>query len=297
MKDFLAITDLETEEIYSILDRADTLYNNWKSNSMPKPLLNKRVALWSYGNGFRNRVAFELGIKALGGIVSFIPGELGVHEPLEDITHYLNNWFDLLVVRCKNHTDLVSISRDFRGPVVNARTTYNHPCEIIGDLQYIRRERGSIDNLNVVFVGEIANLSMSWIEAAIKLPIKVTQVAPETYLLPTEKLVEYNKHAVGEISTSKDLNRVLSKDTDVIYTDCWPKDQSEEIISELFLPYQIKREHVDMINPDGFFLPCPPISRGREVSEDSVKFPLYNNYEAKEFLLHAQNAILEFLVK
>lgn len=296
MKDFLTITDLETEDIYTILDKADTLYDCWKSNNMPKPLLGKRVALWSYGNGFRNRVAFELGVKSLGGTVSFIPGELGIHEPLEDIAHYLNNWFDIAIIRCKNHSDLVSISRDFSGPVINARTNYNHPCEILGDLQYIRRERGTLDNLDVVFVGEIANLSMSWIEAAIKLPIKVTLVAPEQYLLPEEKLVEYNKHAVGEITVSTDLESVISRDTDVIYTDCWPQDRDEKEIGELFLPYQVTTKHLEMINPEGFFLPCPPISRNREVSEDSVNSRLYKNYEAKEFLLHAQNAVLEFLI-
>lgn len=295
MKDFLAITDFSTETIYSIFDRADSLHNHWHENTMPDSLKNKRVALWSWGNGFRNRVAFEIGAKALGAEVSYIPGDLGIHEPIEDIAFYLHNWFDLSVIRCKSYDDLIAFSKDFKGPVINARTNINHPCEIIGDLQFVRRERGSIEDLNVVFVGEVTNLCMSWFEAAIRLPIKVTQIAPEKYLFPEAKIKELNSTAVGEISTTIDLEGTISNQTDVIYTDCWPSDQEISIIEKMFIPYQIKKTHLDKMNQNGFFLPCPPVSRNKEVSPESLKMEICKDYEAKEFLLHSQNAILEQL--
>jgi len=295
MKDFLSITDFSSETIYSIFDRADSLYNHWHENTMPDSLKNKRVALWSWGNGFRNRVAFEIGAKALGAEVSYIPGDLGIHEPIEDIAFYLNNWFDISVIRCKTHEDLITFSKDFKGPVVNARTNFNHPCEILGDLQYIRRERGSIEDLNVVFVGEVTNLCMSWFEAALRLPIKVTQIAPENYLCSKDQIRKWNNEALGELSVTTEFEDSISKDTDVIYTDGWPCDQDIASIEKQFLPYQIKKKHLDKMNPKGFFLPCPPVSRNKEVSLESLKSEICKDYEAKEFLLHSQNAILEHL--
>ncbi len=293
MRDFLSITDLTGEEVTELLDRADELQDRWRSNTLHTPLAGRRVALWFAGSGFRNRLAFEIGARALGAEVSYVPGDLGVNEPIEDIGPYLNNWFDMAVVRCRRHDDLIEFATRFSGPVVNARTDHNHPCEILSDLQYIRGERGSLEGLSVVFVGEVTNLCMSWFEAASRLPIDVTQVAPEEYLIPDPELRTLQADAAGSITTSADLDAVLSHRTDVIYTDCWPSADDKEEIAGSFLPYQITAERVERINPDGFFLPCPPVTRGEEVAADALLLPQCKNYEAKECLLHTQNAIMK----
>ncbi len=296
MKHFIEITDFTTEEIAHILDRADDLRKCWQTNAMPQSLLGQKIALWFFGSGFRNRVAFEIGARAMGADVCFIPGELGVQEPLEDIGHYLNNWFSMLVLRAKSHAALTSVASQVDIPLINARTNYNHPCEILGDLQFIRQRRGSLDELNVVFVGEVTNLCMSWFEAAVRLPISVTQVAPLGYELEVESLARLNAHARGRIKISHDLAGSICPDTDVIYTDTWPTIGEQSEIRAAFLPYQINMSLLDQMNQDGFFLPCPPVTRGQEVSVDAMNSPLCLNYRDKEFLLHVQNAIMEFLV-
>jgi ornithine carbamoyltransferase len=264
---------------------------------MPQTLQKQRIALWFWGNGFRNRVAFEIGGRSMGADVSFIPGELGIHEPIEDIGHYLRNWFSMLVIRAKNHEDLCSVAKDASIPIINARTTYNHPCEVMGDLQYIRRVRGSIEGLKVVFVGEVTNLCMSWFEAAVRFPISVVQVGPEEYLLSESRLRDLNAGAIGEITTSIDLNRAISKQTELIYTDCWPHNPDPDKLKSLFLPYQITTEILDRISDKGLFLPCPPVTRGQEVSRESLVSDKCQDYRAKECLLHTQNAIMEFLAR
>jgi len=296
MKNFINVCDLDRSEIYQILDRADVLHEKWHSNQMPKTLQNQRVALWFYGQGFRNRCAFEIGARAMGADVTFIPGELGVQEPLEDVASYLNNWFTMIVLRCKNYPDLQHVVHDARVPVINARTSFNHPCEIMGDLQFIRRKRGSLEDLNVVFVGETTNLCMSWFEAAKALPIHVIQVAPAEYLAKPAVLDELNAKACGTIGVSENLQDTINRSTDVIYTDCWPKDDPAAV-KAAFLPYQVNRQVVNRMNPKGFYLPCPPITRGQEISEDSLATEQYCDYQAKEFLLHAQNALMEYCIK
>lgn len=294
MQSFLHLNDFNGEEIHKILDRADFLQERWKANHMPESLKGNMLALWFWGQGFRNRVAFEIGARAMGADVSFIPGELAVHEPLEDVAYYLNNWFSMLIIRCRSHDHLLKVANSALIPVINARTNFNHPCEIMGDLQYIRRERKSLDGLKVVFVGEVTNLCMSWFEAAKVLPIEVVQVGPKSHLLNTEIVKSMNSAAVGRISVSDTLDGCVSEATDVLYTDCWPHGGDRETIGQLFSPYQITETHVNQINPHGFFLPCPPVTRGEEVSAESVSHARCRVYEAKEYLLHAQNAIIEY---
>ena len=294
MKNFLHFDDFNQSEIHKILDRADFLQERWKVNEMPQSLKDKKLALWFWGQGFRNRVAFEIGARAMGADVSFIPGELAVHEPLEDVTQYLNNWFSMFIIRCRSYDHLMKVADDSTVPVINARTNLNHPCEIMGDLQYIRKKRKSLDGLKVVFVGECTNLCMSWFEAAKALPIEVIQVGPKQYLLDAETVQSINSKSVGSVSTADTFDGCLSSATDVLYTDCWPKEGEQETIRQLFLPYQITEDIVDQMNPHGFFLPCPPVTRGEEVSAEAVNHPLCCDYEAKEYLLHAQNAIMEY---
>jgi ornithine carbamoyltransferase len=162
----------------------------------------------------------------------------------------------------------------------------------MGDLQYIRRERKSLDGLKVVFVGEVTNLCMSWFEAAQVLPIEVIQIAPKSYLLDPEAVKSINTRALGRVSVSDTFDGCISGATDVLYTDCWPKGDKETIRRQ-FSPYQITKDIVDRIHPHGFFLPCPPITRGEEVSAESASHPRCCDYAAKEYLLHAQNAIME----
>jgi len=87
----------------------------------------------------------------MGAFVSFIPGELAVHEPLEDMAGYWGNWLSMWVIRAKRHEYLLHIASLSNIPVINARTDKSHSCEIMGDLQYIRQYRGTLDGLKVVF--------------------------------------------------------------------------------------------------------------------------------------------------
>lgn len=168
----------------------------------------------------------------------------------------------------------------------------------MGDLQFIRKHRGTLDDLKVIFVGEVANLCMSWFEAAVKFSISVTQVAPKEYLAGDDMVKELKSHALGRITTSSDLDSMLEK-ADLIYTDCWPNcdvPEDYEKIKKLFLPFQITDKHLNRLHQDAMFLPCPPVTRGQEVTHEAMNSKFCMNYQAKEYLLHCQNAIAEMIV-
>jgi ornithine carbamoyltransferase len=296
--DFIHLTDFSEAELTSMMDSADELRLSWIANKMPNKLANKNIALvWDAG-GFRNRVAFELGIAAMGGKAIQVPGKLDLQEPIEDVVRYLQNWFHAIVARTETHEHMIRLSDAASIPVVNARTNHNHPCEILGDLTFIRAQRGSINDLKVVFIGEPTNLCHPWFEAAARLPITVVQVCPKGYETDPTYIERLRQDAIGALEVSNHLDGNL-EGADVVYTDCWPKSTSDverAKIRSAFLPYQITTDKLAIAKPGCFFLPCPPVTRGEEVSAEVMEARGGTVYKAKEYLLHAQNAVLSLLV-
>jgi ornithine carbamoyltransferase len=50
---------------------------------------------------------------------------------LSDLAAYLGNWFDGVVTRAPDLSRMRSLAEAFDGPVLNARTRLNHPCETL----------------------------------------------------------------------------------------------------------------------------------------------------------------------
>jgi len=88
MKHFLSLADFTQDEILAVLRDADDLSQAWEEGRMPQSLKGRRIALWFFDEGFRNRVAFDIGAQAMGAQVSFIPGSLGRRENVEDMASY-----------------------------------------------------------------------------------------------------------------------------------------------------------------------------------------------------------------
>lgn len=297
-QNFISFLDWPAEELIHIVEAAESFRRRWNTRKSPPALGGRRIALVWDASGFRNRVAFELGIAELGGISVEIPGRLDERERIEDVAGYLDNWFDAIVARTATHEHMLRLAQSSRAPVVNARTSFNHPCEILGDLAYLREQRGRLDGLRVAFIGEATNLGHSWFEAAARFPIHVVQVCPEGYEVNKEFLQTIAREAVGEVSVSQDLLSAVA-DADVIYTDCWPARETEEEhrrVRDLFLPYQVTEQVLMACSREAIFLPCPPVHRGEEVSESAMDSPACRVYEAKEYLLHAQNGLLATLL-
>ena len=78
------------------------------------------------------------------------------------------------------------------------------------------------------------------------------------------------------------------RDADVIITDCWPADCD---VAEL-VRWQVTEAALEAGR--AVFLPCPPVTRGQEVSASAMRHPACRVVEAKAWLLHAQNAVLEW---
>ncbi|MBB4192654.1 ornithine carbamoyltransferase [Rhizobium aethiopicum] len=281
-KDFLEFHSLPLDTVAAIIDRADQLAKHWAGRTMPQSLHGKRVGIIVDDTGWRNTAAFDLGVKAMGGVCVQPPISFNTREATADLAGYLDNWFDLLVVRTKELATLQELAAVMHAPVINARTRLNHPCETLGDLAYIKSVRGSLDGLKVVGIAPDANILRSWVEASKSMPIHVVQVYPERWQVADPNLLNPN------FEISRDIRHAL--EADVIITDSWPKEARE---NEL-VAYQLTATLLDKGQRDLIFLPCPPVARGQEVTADAMSHPVCQSRPAKEFLLHAQNALMEW---
>lgn len=278
--DFLALNEHSADFLSSILSRAADYAHAWKSRKVPQTLQGLRVALVIDDSGWRNTTAFELGILAMGGCCVRPPISLSGREAVGDLARYLDNWFDLIVARTPDLDRLRCLSDAASAPVINARTRSNHPCETLGDLAFVLRQRGRLEGLRVAVVAPDDNILGSWAEAAAVLPIEVVQIYPERWHARRFE-------AIGRFSATTELGALAS--ADVVITDCWPRDAEPADV----LNYQITAATLDRHAPSLLFIPCPPVTRGQEVSADAMSSPRCCATEAKAFLMHAQNALLE----
>lgn len=284
IKSFIEFHGIAEGDLRAIIQRAGELAAAWEERRMPQNLEGRRVGLIVDDSGWRNTTAFDLGIQAMGGLCVHAPVGFGRSEETGDLAGYLGNWFDLLVIRTRELAVLRDLAAVSTVPIINARTRSNHPCETLGDLSYVQARRGSIDGLKVTCVAPDANILRSWVEASLALPVEVVQVFPAEWHVTDEALLN------PRFRVSTDMTELL--DADIVITDSWPANAA----SETLIGYQIGGTLLDAMRDDAIFLPCPPVARGQEVTAQAMEHRLYQSRAAKAYLLHAQNALMEWIV-
>lgn len=272
----LALDDLAPETILALLRRARAMRDGWQARRMPQALAGRRVALVVDDGGWRNTTAFELGIGAMGGLCARAPITLSGKEAVADLAAYLGNWVDAVAIRTPDLGTLRALAAAAGVPVLNARTRRNHPCETLGDLAFLVDAWAGWRPMKVAAVAPMANILASWVEAAAVLPIEVVQVGPP----------EWHAPPATRFRASTDMGEL--RDADAIVTDCWPADGD----AHRLLRWQVTEAVLEAGR--AVFLPCPPVTRGQEVSAGAMLHPRCRVVEAKAWLLHAQNAVLEW---
>ncbi|EPN45274.1 ornithine carbamoyltransferase, partial [Pseudomonas syringae pv. actinidiae ICMP 18807] len=85
----------------------------------------------------------------------------------------------------------------------------------------------------------------------------------------------------------------------LVSTDVWTSMGQEEETARrkaLFAPFQVTRALLDLADKDVLFMHCLPAHRGEEISVDLLDDARSVAWDQAENRLHAQKALLEFLV-
>ncbi len=270
MVSFIRLTDFSKEDLLEIFKIADSIdhYSDF--------LKGKTVVMFFPASSIRTRITFEKGIHLLGGqVILFDPTTLDKKEDIKDVSGYLNNWADAVVVRYRDIHMLEKMKNVMDIPVINALTDDNHPCEIMSDLYALSKIRTDFVQDNYLFVGENGNIGRAWREASRAFGFSLTQCCPDKYRM---KDVPY----IRKISEA-----VLGKD--IICTDSIQTNSVED-----FKTYQVSKSIMALANKNALLNPCPPFYRGEEVSEDIIDSNYFVGYEFKKCLMEVQQAIIVF---
>lgn len=280
-----------------LVGRAITLKAMLRRREPHEYLRGRSLALIFEKSSTRTRVSFEAGITQLGGNSMFLaPAELqlGRGELLEDTARVVSRMVDAIVIRTHEHAKLIAFAAHSQVPVINALTDRYHPCQLLADIQTYFEYRGDIAGRTVAWIGDGNNVCQSWIHAAQQFGFTLRVATPTGYG-PNPDIVKEAGSAVRLLQSPEEA----AKGADLIVTDTWAsmgQESEKEVRTRAFKGFCVDTRLMDMADPEALFMHCLPAYRGVEVAGDVIDGPRSAVWDEAENRLHAQKALLEFLV-
>lgn len=294
---FLTLLDFSPEELQGLVHRATELKQMHRAGTRHTPLEGKVLALVFEKSSTRTRVSFEAGMAQLGGSSMFLSPrdtQLGRGEPVEDTARVLSSMVDALMIRTFDHATLETFARYSRVPVINGLTDLCHPCQLLADMQTYFEHRGDIRGRTVTWIGDGNNMCNSYIGAARQFGFDLRIACPEGYE-PASEMIEC---APDRCQVMRDPVAAV-QGADLVVTDTWISMGQEEEKArreKAFAGYMVDTKLMRHAAADAVFLHCLPAYRGKEVSAEVLDAPDSLVWEEAENRLHAQKALLEFLL-
>ncbi|WP_442112516.1 ornithine carbamoyltransferase [Pseudomonas sp. NUPR-001] len=295
---FLSLMDFTPDELLSVIRRGIELKDLRNRGVLFEPLKNRVLGMIFEKSSTRTRLSFEAGMIQLGGQAIFLSPrdtQLGRGEPIGDCAIVMSRMLDAVMIRTFAHSTLTEFAANSRVPVINGLSDDLHPCQLLADMQTFLEHRGSIQGKTVAWIGDGNNMCNSYIEAAIQFDFQLRIACPAEFA-PDPKFLANAGDRVQIFREPKDA----VQGAHLVSTDVWTSMGQEEETArrlELFAPYQVTRELLDLAAPDALFMHCLPAHRGEEISLDLLDDPRSVAWDQAENRLHAQKALLEYLVE
>jgi ornithine carbamoyltransferase len=300
---FLRDDDLSPAEQADVLDLADRM----KADRFGyRPLDGPRsVAVLFDKPSLRTRVSFAVGVAELGGQPLIIDAQ-GTHfgrgETVADATRVLGRQVAAIAWRTFGQDRIEAMAEVSPVPVINALTDAFHPCQVLADLQTIRAARGKLAGLVLAFLGDgSSNMAHSYLLGGATAGMHVRIGGPAQYQ-PDPAILADAARIAGQTGGSVE---VLAHPTtacdgaDVLATDVWAsmgqEDQEAERIAALG-PYQLDEAKLALAGPGALVLHCLPAHRGLEITGAVLDGPASVVWDEAENRLHAQKALLAWLL-
>jgi ornithine carbamoyltransferase len=281
---FLTGSELTTEEQLALVERAIELKADRLSS---RALQGRSVALMFDKPSMRTRVSFDVGVHELGGHpVALLRDEvqMGTRESPRDIALVLSRMVHAIGVRTGPDEPLEELAKFASVPVFNMLSRDHHPCQALADLVTLRERFGRLDGLKLAYLGDGNNVARSLLIAGGIAGMEVAISSPPELSLPDAPGVSPEEAVAG---------------AHALYTDVWVSmgdDADPEQRRRLLEPYRIDGELVARARDDAIVLHCLPAHPGEEITEDVLYGPRSAAWDQAENRLHAQKALLEYLI-
>jgi ornithine carbamoyltransferase len=297
MNHFLTLKDLSPAELKQLIQRAAELKLMQHRGELYQPLKGKVLAMIFEKSSTRTRVSFESAMVQFGGGSIFLSPDdtqLGRGEPLEDSARVISSMVDAVMIRTFEHSKIETFAKHSSVPVINALTDDFHPCQLLADMQTYQEHRGDITGKKVVWIGDGNNMCHSYINAAQQFGFDLHIATPEGYE-PDQQIVD---SVQAEITLFNDP-KAAAEGADLIVTDVWAsmgQEEEQRKREQAFAAFQVNQSVMSVAADDALFMHCLPAHRGEEVTAEVIDGGQSVVWDEAENRLHAQKALLEFLI-
>ena len=298
IRHYLQFSDFDAGDYAHLFARAALIKKKFKAYERHQPLVDRTLAMIFEKASTRTRVSFEAGMYQLGGSVVHLTtgdSQLGRAEPIEDSAKVISRMVDLVMIRTYEQTKIEAFAAHSRVPVINGLTNEFHPCQILADIFTFIEHRGSIAGKTVAWVGDGNNMANTWLQASEILGFKVHVSTPSGY--------EVDQSVAGLRSSAsyqvfKDPMEAC-RGADLVTTDVWTSmgyESENEARRKAFADWCVDEDMMRIAQPDSLFMHCLPAHRGEEVQAEVIDGPQSVVWDEAENRLHAQKALMEFLL-
>jgi ornithine carbamoyltransferase len=315
-RDFLSLFDVSDTELAQLLRRAEELrfLRQLREPHATRP--GRMLALIFEKASTRTRVSFEVAIEELGGhavVLGRNDSQLGRGEPIKDTARVMARYCHGIMVRTFGHDRVEDLARFSSVPVINGLSDLLHPCQVLADLQtvyghLVNRAAGPsspppdvlaiLRSVRYAWVGDGNNMANTWIEAAGLLGLDLALACPKAYQPSAEVLARARATGKGRIELTQDP-RAAAAGRHVLSTDVFASmgmEEEAEIRRRDFAGYCLDDKILAAADPKAVVLHCLPAHRGEEITDEVIEGPASLVWQEAENRLHAQKALLEFLL-
>jgi len=295
---FLQFRDFTRDEFDHLFARTKWIKERFKRYELYQPLRDRTLAMVFEKASTRTRVSFEAGMNQLGGIaINLNRGDtqLSRGEPIEDVARVISRMVDVVMIRTFEQAIIERFAEHSRVPVINGLTNEYHPCQILADIYTYVEHRGAIAGRTVAWIGDSNNVCYTWLQAAGILGFRVHVAAPPGYEIDTSRV---DLGTSPHFATFADPMEAC-RGADLVTTDVWTSMGFEAENAErlrAFAQWKVDADMMRQAKPDALFMHCLPAHRGEEVDADVIDGPQSVVWDEAENRLHAQKALLEYLV-
>ncbi len=282
IKDIISMNDMSKEEILNILKIAKKIEDTSEEEKL-KFLHGKIISTLFFEPSTRTKMSFESAALRLGAeILHFPPLELTSlkkGESFTDTIKMVESYSDVIVVRHPYDGAARLAANTSKKPVLNAGDGSNqHPSQTLLDLYTILKEKGTLNNISIAFVGDLkyGRTVHSLVKALTHFNPKIYFISPEILQMPQYLLDDLDKNNV-KYEILKDFRDCLNK-IDVFYMTRIQRERFPDIED-----YE-KVKGVYVINKENIVGKCKedmiilhPLPRVDEIATDldDTKYALY----------------------
>jgi ornithine carbamoyltransferase len=294
----ISIADLSREDILRLIQSAEAF--RARRGRHGQPLEGKSLAMIFEKPSTRTRVSLEVAAWELGGHPLYLSAnelQLGRGETIADTARVLSRYVHGITARVHSHGTVLQLAEHASVPVINALSDWEHPLQILADLQTIRQNFQALDGLQIGWIGDGNNVCNSLILASAILRMEITVASPPGYG-PKAEILEEARSLGGSPRVVEEPEEAAGG-ANVLVTDTWVSmgDEAEEAERlRVFGRYQINSQLMDLAGEEAIALHCLPAHRGQEITDEVMDGPRSRVFDEAEARMHTSKAVMAWLM-